>query len=124
MMKSYEDECACIAESLASWPALQGLSGVFERRRQVAEHERIALLETLLILQSDGATALPADAWLQLASGVAGALYARGPSADPAQARATAKAQQLVSSASCATPSFDVASRLRNPLSSHQSRLS
>ncbi len=67
----------------------------FERRRQHADLERVLLLETLLLLQSAGSTALPAEDWLKLASSVAGALYARTRST--VEAVAGDKAQHMVS---------------------------
>lgn len=82
------------AESLAARPSVQGMPNAFERRRQQADLERVVLLETLLTLQSADSTALPAEDWLKLASSVAGALYARSPSA--AQAVAGDKAQHMV----------------------------
>lgn len=94
--------CICFsAESLAARPSMQVMPNAFERRRQQADLERVLLLETLLMLQSAGSTALPAEDWLKLASSVAGGLYARSPSA--AQAVAGHKAQHMVSEA-CASP--------------------
>lgn len=73
------------------------MPSVFEKARYRLEHERVLLLETLLLFQSDvGASMAPED-WLKLASSVATALYARGPT--PGLEGSTENAQHLVSSA-------------------------
>ena len=54
------------------------MPSVSEKARYRLEHERVLLLETLLLFQSDvGASMAPED-WLTMASSVATALYARG----------------------------------------------
>ncbi|CAK0783823.1 hypothetical protein CVIRNUC_007023 [Coccomyxa viridis] len=83
------------AESLALLPFAQGALPISERRRQQAKQERIVLLETLLILQSDGGAVLPAEDWLRLASSIGGALYARGPAPNTEQGKLLGRAQQL-----------------------------
>ena len=86
----------CPAESLALLPFAQGALPISERRRQQAKQERIVLLETLLILQSDSGAVLPAEDWLRLASSIGGALYARGPAPNTEQGKLLGRAQQLV----------------------------
>ena len=94
--KAWLSQTGCLAESFALLPSAHGASPVFEARRQQAKQERIVILETLLILQSDGGAVLPAEDWLRLASSVGGALYARGPAHDTGQGKLLARAQQLV----------------------------
>ncbi len=88
----------CNAESLTARPSVQGMPSVFEKARYRLEHERVLLLETLLLFQSDAGASMAPEDWLKLASSVASALYARGPMLG--LEGSTENAQYLVSSAS------------------------
>lgn len=71
------------------------MPSVFEKSRYRLEHERVMLLETLLLFHSDVGVSMPPEDWLKLASGIASALYAKGPV--PGLEGTTESAQHLVS---------------------------
>ena len=83
-------------ESVTSRPGVQAMPSIFERSRYRLEHERVTLLETLLLLQSRVGASMPPEDWLKLASRVASALFARG--SMPGVQGTTEHAQHLVRS--------------------------